>query len=107
MRKLVPAISTLTIAMLLTLGMWWFTGPQTCAAEQPAAVWSKTYGGPDLDQAKSVLQTIDGGFAMAGYTNSFGAGSYDAWLVKVDELGNMECMHGKEYVTVCQCMHMS
>jgi parallel beta-helix repeat protein len=52
--------------------------------------WSKLYGGTDRDAAQSLVETSDGGYALAGYTYSYGAGSNDAWLVKTDELGNME-----------------
>jgi hypothetical protein len=44
--------------------------------------WNQTYGGAGDDVAYSVVQTSDGGYALAGYTNSFGAGSYDFYLVK-------------------------
>jgi hypothetical protein len=52
--------------------------------------WSKTYGGIGIDDAYSVIETADGGYAMAGFTNSSGAGNYDGWLVKVDSAGNMQ-----------------
>ena len=52
--------------------------------------WNKTYEGTKDDFAHSVVQTSDGGYALEGYTNSFGAGGYDFWLVKTDSLGNME-----------------
>jgi len=52
--------------------------------------WSKTFGGTDLDGALSVIQTSDGGYALAGYTWSYGAGWFDFWLVKTDSLGNEE-----------------
>jgi predicted secreted protein len=51
--------------------------------------WNQTYGGTGDEQASSVIQTSDGGFALAGYTDSFGAGSYDFWLVKTDFSGTM------------------
>ena len=52
---------------------------------------SKTYGGDlGLDDAYSVIKTIDGGYALAGFTNSSGAGNYDGWLVKVDSVGNAQ-----------------
>jgi len=53
-------------------------------------MWSQTYGGTSSDYAEAMVQTSDGGFALAGYTRSFGAGSYDFWLVKTDEYGDME-----------------
>jgi len=52
--------------------------------------WNKTYGGADSDHAYSLVETPDGGYALAGYTYSFGAGRNDFWLVKTDRYGNME-----------------
>ena len=52
--------------------------------------WSKTYGGINSDSASCVRQTSDGGYVIAGYTNSFGAGSSDFWLVKTDMIGTMQ-----------------
>jgi hypothetical protein len=52
--------------------------------------WSKTYGGTRREQCFSVVRTADGGYALAGHTNSFGAGERDAWLVKTDSSGNMQ-----------------
>ncbi|MCX5886174.1 MAG: BACON domain-containing carbohydrate-binding protein [Proteobacteria bacterium] len=51
--------------------------------------WQKTYGGSDADFASSIQQTTDGGYIVAGYTKSFGAGNYDAWVVKLDSNGNV------------------
>ena len=57
----------------------------------PAAnmLWDKTYGGADYERVESVVQTSDGGYALAGVTTSFGAGGWDFWLVKTDVAGNM------------------
>jgi len=51
--------------------------------------WDQTYGGAEDDYASALVETSDGGFALAGFTASFGAGSYDFWLVKTDGVGNM------------------
>lgn len=50
--------------------------------------WNKTFGGTSDDYAYSIVQTNDGGYALAGFTASFGAGNRDLWLVKVDADGN-------------------
>ncbi len=50
--------------------------------------WRKTYGGSDYDAGTSVIQTSDGGFVIAGYTASFGAGDFDIYLIKTDAVGD-------------------
>lgn len=52
--------------------------------------WSRTYGGDDLDSVEAVIQTREGGYALAGRTKSFGSGAYEFWLIKTDSLGNLE-----------------
>ena len=56
----------------------------------PKKAWQKTFGGTELDWGWSVQQTCDGGFIIAGETVSYGAGYYDAWLIKTDASGNKE-----------------
>jgi len=51
-------------------------------------LWTKTLGGIELDEGRSVIEASDGGFVVAGYTNSFGAGGSDFLLAKFDSTGN-------------------
>ena len=50
--------------------------------------WSKAIGGIGIEWGYSVKQTFDKGYVVAGYTNSFGNGGYDMYLVKTDSAGN-------------------
>jgi hypothetical protein len=52
--------------------------------------WAKTYRGTDWEEAYSVQQTYDGGYIVAGWTSSFGAGYYDIFLIKTDANGNLQ-----------------
>lgn len=50
--------------------------------------WSQTYGGDYGELAYSVSETADAGFIASGYTQSYGAGSDDVWLIKTDMYGD-------------------
>ena len=52
--------------------------------------WDKIFGGPDIDMANSAQQTADGGYILAGETESYGAGGSDVWLVKTDADGDKQ-----------------
>ena len=52
--------------------------------------WTRTVGGTDLDEAYSIIQTSDGGYAVAGYTQSFGAGYRDIYIVKITANGSLQ-----------------
>jgi hypothetical protein len=53
--------------------------------------WTKTIGGPKSESGLSLIQTSDGGYAIAGHTESFGAGKWDVYVVKLDKNGNACC----------------
>ncbi|MCK4352488.1 T9SS type A sorting domain-containing protein [candidate division WOR-3 bacterium] len=50
--------------------------------------WTRIFGGGNPDEGMSVEQTTDGGFIVAGYTESYGASDRNIWLIKTDNSGN-------------------
>jgi len=88
-------------------GFSFFPGPVPSSLPPPAEilvfkldssgriVWKKAFGGSGDDKANSVQQTSDGGFIVAGYTSSYGAGKYngtsyaDALFLRLDSSGNI------------------
>ncbi len=59
-------------------------------AQEHDTLWTRTYGGNLSDIGYSVLQTSDGGFIIAGVTESFGAGGKDVLIIKTDQDGNSQ-----------------
>jgi hypothetical protein len=51
--------------------------------------WQKTYGGSDGDTARCIQQTSDGGYVVAGTTESFGAGYEDFWVLRLNATGEI------------------
>jgi len=57
-------------------------------------IWNKTIGGKEHDKGACIQQTIDGGYIIAGMTQSYGTSNYQktrkwvGWIIKTDEDGN-------------------
>ncbi|PKL77418.1 MAG: hypothetical protein CVV25_14565, partial [Ignavibacteriae bacterium HGW-Ignavibacteriae-4] len=57
--------------------------------------WEKSYGGSKKDEAKSIVQSIDGGYVIAGVSDSDDGditnpkGYDDYWIVKLNSIGEL------------------
>lgn len=65
--------------------------------------WQRVYHAEGNEVIYSMVQTSDGGFALGGLTDSYGAGHYDFFLVKVDSIGEEQWRnaYGTESMDVC------
>ncbi|MFX1300088.1 MAG: hypothetical protein ACFFDE_04025 [Promethearchaeota archaeon] len=50
-------------------------------------LWNQTYGGTDHELGYQLTTVSTGGFAIIGYTRSYGAGQHDLWLLHVTTIG--------------------
>lgn len=57
------------------------------ASKTGAWLWEKTIGGSDWDFGNSIQATTDGGFIIAGQTDSYGRGNSDGYVIKTDANG--------------------
>jgi hypothetical protein len=48
------------------------------------SLWSRLYGGPEYDGARSIVMGNNGNYLVCGYSLSFGAGNGDVWLLSFD-----------------------
>ena len=52
--------------------------------------WNQIYGGSIVEYGFSGQQTNDNGYIFTGWTNSYGSGGSDVWLIKTDANGEEE-----------------
>ncbi|MFC2092743.1 T9SS type A sorting domain-containing protein [Bacteroidota bacterium] len=60
----------------------------TTYAQAPDTLWTKTYGGSQMDRGWYVRETFDGGFIILGITESFGTGVTSYYIIKTDSFGD-------------------
>ena len=77
------------IAGLLAVAVFGIVNSGTTSA-QPVAEWRTVLGGGEDEFAHAVALSDDGGYVIAGETRSFGSGSQDGWLVKLNALGEQQ-----------------
>lgn len=51
-------------------------------------IWTQTYGGMENDRAMTVFQLLDGAYVLTGFTQSFGEGDWDVYVVKTGSKGD-------------------
>jgi hypothetical protein len=51
--------------------------------------WGQTYGGAKPEYAYSMIETTDGNYFILGYSQSFGGGDFDTYLIKISPTGSL------------------
>jgi hypothetical protein len=52
-------------------------------------IWQREYGGQQYDTAATIIPSRAGGYVVAGFTFSFGAGQRDFWIFNIDDSGTI------------------
>ncbi|WP_456365007.1 PEGA domain-containing protein [Thermococcus sp.] len=78
------------LLLILSLVMASKTSGASPNSDLTVTPWAKTYGGRNGEGARAVAVAPNGDIIVAGVTNSFGAGSYDFWVLRLDSNGNVK-----------------
>ena len=73
--------------LILQIGFTTLIISLTTFAQAPDTLWTRLFGGADIDFGYYVQQTFDNGYMIVGKTRSFGNGDDDFWFIKTDENG--------------------
>lgn len=68
--------------LLITISTEWIE-------QAPKIQWEKTFGKSDRDEARAIIQTFDGGYAVCGCTRVSYDKGYDFWVIKLNKYGNI------------------
>ncbi|MFQ5343267.1 MAG: hypothetical protein ACE5F6_17140 [Anaerolineae bacterium] len=73
------------------------------SAASSATTWAALYGGSGSEEMEGVWATADGGYVVSGSTDSYGDPNGEAWILKLDQFGNIEWQKtyggtGDEYI---------
>ena len=68
--------------------------------------WMRYYGGDGGERGYSICEAPDGNYVVAGGTNSFGAGWFDVYLVKINSAGDTlwTCTYGASTYEIANCI---
>ena len=94
----------ITLTLVIIVSLFFIAA---CKRNQPLITWEKTYGGGSRDRAYSIKQSSDNGYFVAAQSSSFGAGGYDYYIIKLNEMGNKswEKTFGGESAEIPRCIN--
>jgi len=76
--------------IILVAIVWMCFANQQLWAQTASKHFQYTFGGGKKDILYSSIETEDKGFLSVGYTESFGAGNFDVYVIKNDSEGKLE-----------------
>jgi hypothetical protein len=85
---LILALLFLTIIIQQSTSL--VTANSISSATAPSIEWEQKYSTGDVSLVRSMIQTSDGGYALAGMAMAIVHGAIGPWLVKVDSVGNKQ-----------------
>ncbi len=90
-RKHVAVVFVFVLVFLATiLEQTSLATANSTSSTAPSIVWEREYSTGDLSSIHSMIQTADGGYALAGMGMEIAVGIIDFWVVKVDSSGNQQ-----------------
>jgi uncharacterized delta-60 repeat protein len=86
-----PARTAATFVLAILAGSLLTFHFDGITAAYALSTWAMKLGGPGAeDMFRGISEASDGGYIFVGETDSFGAGSNDAWLLRLSEEGEVE-----------------